>query len=68
MTSRFGDERFFFQHERTKKDFKFWSGTIIRTLLEEHPLEEVVDHVWDVSAWPTTSEEEAYDFYTDQIT
>ena len=67
MTSKFGDERLYFQHVRTKRDFKYWSGTTKTTLKSIHPLMDEVVHEWDVSEWPTASEEDAEDFYMDQI-
>ena len=67
VTSKFGDERFFFQHVRTKRDFKYWSGSTKTTLKALHPLLDEVSHEWDVAEWPTTSEEEAEDYYMDQI-
>ena len=66
-TSKFGDERFYFQHVRTKRDFKYMSGATKTTLKSIHPLMSEVEHEWDVSAWPTESEEAAEDFYMDQI-
>ena len=65
MTSKFGDERLYFQHVRTKRDFKYWSGQTKTTLKSIHPLMDEVEHEWDVSEWPTASEEDAEDFYMD---
>ena len=67
IRSNFGDTRFYFQHVRTKRDFKYMSGATKTTLKSIHPLMDEVEHEWDVSAWPTTSEEDAEDYYMDQV-
>ena len=38
ITSKFGDERFYFQHVRTKRDFKYMTGATKTTLKSIHPL------------------------------
>ena len=67
-TSKFGDERLHFQHVRTGRDRKFWTK-------ETKKADKLIDpkitpreiHDWDVSAWPSDNDDEAHEFFMDQI-
>lgn len=53
-SSKFGDERLFFQHAKTGVDRKFWTRETRKADKEIDPKISPRDiHDWDVSAWPS---------------
>ena len=68
VTSKFGDERLFFQHVRTNKDRRFWTRETKKADKDIDPkITPREIHEWDTSEWPTDDEEAAEDMFMDQI-